>query len=61
MVITWSGNCVLTDLETQSAVPALGDNPERSAINAPTVATITITDTKLYVPAVTFSTHNDSK
>lgn len=61
MVITWSGNCVLTDLETQAAVPALGDNPERSAINAPTVATITITHTKLYVPAVTFSTHNDSK
>ena len=39
-----------------------GENSARLAITAPTGAAITITDAKLYVPALTFSTqdHNES-
>ena len=58
--LTWSENCVLTDIITQAARPAQGDNPERPAINAPTNATFKITDTKLYVSVVTLSTEDDN-
>ena len=59
MTLTWSENCVLTDITTQGVVVAQGNNPARSAINAPTNATFKITDTKLCVPVVTLSTEND--
>ena len=50
--------CVLTDITSQATVAAQGNNPARPAINAPTNATVKVTDTKWYV-AVTFSTEND--
>ena len=49
----------MTDITTQTARAAQGDNPARPAINAPTNATFKITDTKLYVSVVTLSTEND--
>ena len=61
LTLTWSENCVLTDITTQTARAAQGDNPARPAINAPTNATFQITDTKLYVPVVTLSTENEKK
>ena len=53
LVLTWSENCVLTDIKTQAVIPAQGDNSARPAINAQAGATFKITDTKLYVPVVT--------
>ena len=69
LTLTWSENCVLTDVTTQIAKAAqegqqdqqYQQDPARSAINAPTNATFQITDTKLYVPVVTLSTENDKK
>ena len=61
LTLTWSENCVLTDITTQTARAALGNNPARPAINAATNATFIITDTKLYLPVVTLSTENDKK
>ena len=55
LTLTWSENCVLTDITTQTARAPQGDNPARPAINAPTNATFQITDTKLYEPVVTLS------
>ena len=57
---TWSENCVLTDITTQTETAAQGDNPARERIDAPTNATFKITDTKLYVPVVTLSTKDDN-
>ena len=48
LTLTWSDNCVLTNITTEAARAAEGDNPARQAINAPTNATFQITDTKLY-------------
>ena len=53
LILTWSENCVLTDIKTRTARGA------RPAINAPTNATFKITDVQLYVPVVTMSTEND--
>ena len=39
LTLTWSESCVLTDITTQSARAAQGDNPARPAINASTNAT----------------------
>ena len=61
LTLVWSENCVLTDLITQAAVAAQGNNPARPAINAPRNATFKITDTKLCVPVVTVSTTNNKK
>ena len=61
LTLTWSENCVLTDITTQTARAAQGDNPARPAINASTGATFQIIDTKLYVPGVTLSTENDKR
>ena len=61
LTLIWSENCVLTDITTQTARAAQGDNPARPAINAPTGATFQIIDTKLYVPGVTLSTKNDKR
>ena len=55
LTLTWSKNCVLTDITTPAAQ---GDNP---AIAAPTGGTFKIEDTKLYVPVVTLSAENDNK
>ena len=61
LTLTWSENCVLTDIKTQTAAAAQGDNPARERIDAPTNAIFKITDTKLYVPVVTLSKENDIK
>ena len=50
LILSWSENCVLTNIKTQTA------RGTRVAINAPTNATFKITDVKLYVPVVTLST-----
>ena len=60
LTLTWSENCVLTDITTQTARAAQGDNPARTAINAPTNATFKIRDTKLYVLVVTLWTEDDN-
>ena len=54
LTLTWSENCILSDIKTQTAVPARGDNIARPAINAPTNVTFKITDTKLYVQPLLF-------
>ena len=53
LILTWSENCVLTDIKTRIA------RGTRVAINAPTNATFKITDVTLYVPVDTLSTQND--
>ena len=47
LILTWSKNCILADMI--------------AANNAPTELEFQITDTKLYVPAVTLSKENDEK
>ena len=47
LLLTWSKNCILTDITTQAAVPAQRDNSARPAINPPTSATLILTDNKL--------------
>ena len=61
LALTWSENCVLTDITAQSATVSQRDNPARPAIGALTGGTFQITDTKLYVSAVTLSTENDKR
>ena len=61
LVLTWSENCVLTDIITHIAVAAQGYTPTRPDVSAPTNATFQIKDTKLYVPVVTLSTQDDNK
>ena len=56
LTLTWSENCVLTDITTQTATAAQGDNPEKERIDAPINVIFKTTDTKLYVPVVTLST-----
>ena len=65
LTLTWSENCILTDITTQAA---RNDNPYpdtpvqvRESIDTPTGATFQITDIKLYVPVVTLSTENCKK
>ena len=60
LILTWSEKCVLTSKATRDAVPAQGGNPAIAAVNKPTNTTFKITDTKLYVPAVTLSTEDDN-
>ena len=55
LVLAWSEKFFLVDIITHAAIAAQEYNPERQAINAPTYATLKITDTKLYVPVVTWS------
>ena len=57
IILTWSKNCVLTDMTVRDA----GNNNDPPAIVAPTGLEFQITDTKLYVPVVTLSTENDKK
>ena len=65
LTLTWSENCILTDITTQAA---RNGNPcpdppvqVRESIDTPTGATFQITDIKLYVPVVTLSTKNCKK
>ena len=65
LTLTWSENCVSTDITTQAARNA---NPNadppvqaRERIYAPAGPTFQIADTKLYVLVVTLSTENDKK
>ena len=60
LTLTWSENCVLTDIKTQIAAAAQGDNAARETIDAPTNAKFKTTDTKLYVPVVTLSPKEDN-
>ena len=60
LTLTWSENCVFTDITKEKAWAAQGDNPTRKKIDAPTNATFKITDTKLYVPVVPLSTKDDN-
>ena len=59
LTLTWSKDCVLSDLTTTATVPDTG--PPVVAIAARTGATFKITDTKLYVPVVTLSAENENK
>ena len=61
LIFTQSENFILADITTQAAAPAQGGNLARPAINAPTGATLKITDIKLYVPVVTLSIEDDNK
>ena len=65
LILTWSENCVFTDIITQTSRIA---NPNanllvqaRERIDAPTKATFEIADTKLYVPVVILSTEGGNK
>ena len=58
--LTWSENCVLTNITTQIAAAAQWDNPAKERIDASPNAIFKITDTKLYVPGVTLSTKDDN-
>ena len=60
LTLTWSGKCFLTDIKTQTARAAPGDNPARPAINAAANVTFKITDTELYVSGATLSTEDDN-
>ena len=58
MILTWSERCVLIDITTKAGRNANSNaDPPRQArgkIDAPSNVTFKITDTKLYVPVVTF-------
>ena len=67
LTLTWSENCVLTNITRQTAAQrdnpaatAQGDNPAREWMDAQANAIFKITDTKLYVPVVTLSTKDDN-
>ena len=57
--MTWSENCVLTDIKIYATVPVKRDDPPKPAINAPANATFVIIDTKLYLTVVTLSIQDD--
>ena len=52
--LKWDKNCIITSLEQRDIG---GDNRD----NAPTAATLSITDCKLYVPSVTLSKDDETK
>ena len=62
LTLTWSENCVLTNITTQTARDVDPNDPNadppveaRPEIKAPISEKFKITDTKLYVPVVTLS------
>ena len=59
LTLTWSENCVITSKATREADPDA--DPAASGINNPTNAVFKITNSKLYVTAVTLSAENDNK
>ena len=63
LTLTWSENCVLTDITTQAirnANPHADPRVEERKIDAPINATLQIKNTKLHVPVVTFSIEDDN-
>ena len=60
LVLSWSGNCVITSLEKRLLTGAKGGNPAVYD-DSPTNAVFKINDFKLYVPVVTLSAENDNK
>ena len=65
LILTYSENCVLTNIITQTGRDA-DSNTEppvqpKGRIDASTNAIFKVTDTKLYVSVVTLSTENDKK
>ena len=56
LILTWSKNCVLTDMITRAA-----GGVSLPATAAPASASFAIKDCKLYVPVVTLSAENDNK
>ena len=63
LTLTWSENCVLTTKAYRGKIVGTGtdENPQFREINNPTNAIFQRTDTRLYVPVVTFSTQNENK
>ena len=59
MVLTWSENCVIASKATRVADPDA--DPGVDAFINLANATFNLTDTKLYVLAVTLSTDDDNK
>ena len=57
LILTWSKSCALADMTVRAA----GNNDNLPAIVAPTGLEFQITDIKLYIPVVSFSTENDKK
>ena len=57
-ILTWSEKRVITKKATRDPDPDA--DPAVAAINNPTNATFKITDSKLYVPAITLSTEDDN-
>ena len=57
LILTWSKNCILADMTERDA----GNNNDPPAIVVPTELEFKITNTKLFVPAVTLSKENDIK
>lgn len=53
LILTWSENCVITKIEVPGENPADFDNTQTGVM-------LVITDAKLYVPVVTFSTLDDN-
>ena len=60
LIITWSKKCLLTNKAIGDAVSAQGGNPAVAAVDNTTNGTFKVTDTKLYVSVVTFSTEDDN-
>ena len=61
LILTWPENCVITSKTYRRAAAAQGNNPTVVGVDNPANATFKITDTKLHVPVVTPSTHDDNK
>ena len=60
LTLSWSENCVITNLEKSLVTDAQGDNSEVRD-DAPTNATFKIKGTKLCIPVVPLSAEDDSK
>ena len=57
LILTWSKNCLIASKAKRDADPDV--NPAVASVNDPTDETFKVTDTKLFVPAVTLSTEDD--
>ena len=58
LILTWSGDCVITDTITKNTDPYV--NPLVPEIRATTDAKLAITGTKLYASVVTLSTQENN-
>ena len=57
LILTWSKNCLIASKAKRDVDPDV--NPAVVSVNDPTDETFKVTDTKLFVPAVTLSTEDD--